>query len=61
MPYESKKRNSFRALFTIDINARLGLVSEVNRTFQVFFLPLNYYTFWLLYDPLIPQKTLLSC
>lgn len=56
-----KLKNNFRAVFIIDMNVSLGLISEVYTTFRVFFLPLNYYTFLLLYDPLLPQKTLLSC
>lgn len=54
-------KNNFRAVFIIDMNVSLGLISDVYTTFRVFFLALNYYTFLLLYDPLLPQKTLLSC
>lgn len=59
MPYEIKKE-TFRPVFIIEMNARLGLISEVDRTFRVFFLPLSHSIFCLPYKPLISQKTLLS-
>lgn len=53
------KINHFRGVIK-DINLILGLISEVYRTFKVFFLLVKDNTFLLLYDHLIPQNMLLS-